>query len=119
MGTKLSDYLARSKAADTAEDAALREAFASGMTAKTEQEFPNAWTGRARSLLEEAVALLDSRENVLERVEIAALCLRAEAGELPPDDLASLEHYFAEPACICPSDLRARGGYCGGCPAEH
>jgi ribosome-binding protein aMBF1 (putative translation factor) len=28
MGTKLSDYLAKSKAADTAEDAALREAFA-------------------------------------------------------------------------------------------
>ena len=28
MGTKLSDYLAKSKAADTVEDAALREAFA-------------------------------------------------------------------------------------------
>lgn len=32
MGTKLSDYLAKSKAADTAEDTALREAFAASFT---------------------------------------------------------------------------------------
>ena len=31
MGTKFSDYLAESKAADTPEDAALREAFAAGI----------------------------------------------------------------------------------------
>lgn len=32
MGTKFSDYLAESKAADTAEDAALRAAFAARIT---------------------------------------------------------------------------------------
>ncbi len=32
MGTKFSDYLAESKAADTPEDAALREAFAASIT---------------------------------------------------------------------------------------
>ncbi len=31
MGTKFSDYLAKSKAADTLEDAALREAFAASI----------------------------------------------------------------------------------------
>jgi ribosome-binding protein aMBF1 (putative translation factor) len=31
MGTKFSDYLAKSKAADTPEDAALREAFAASI----------------------------------------------------------------------------------------
>ena len=32
MGTRFSDYLAKSKAADTPEDAALREAFAASIT---------------------------------------------------------------------------------------
>lgn len=32
MGTRFGDYLARSKAADAPEDAALRESFAAGIT---------------------------------------------------------------------------------------
>ena len=79
---------------------------------------PGIWGTRAQRLVEQALSEVIDGIDAIGTLEGAIACLKAEAGELSPDDLADLERYFAVPVCICPPDLLERGGHRGGCPVH-
>lgn len=74
------------------------------------------WGRLAKDALERALDEVESGRDAISTVSLALDCLRAEVGELPQDTLECLEALYAEPECICPPDLVARGGFKGGCP---
>jgi hypothetical protein len=77
------------------------------------------WSAHAERLLEQALAEVQDNTDAIPTVDAALHVLRAEAGELPEDETASLAYSLDwESECICPPDLVARGGFRGGCPVH-
>lgn len=76
------------------------------------------WSIRAQKAIEQALDEVTDNTDAMPALSLAMACLQAEAGELDPDEMASLEASYAEPACICPPDLLNRGGHKGGCPVH-
>jgi hypothetical protein len=76
------------------------------------------WQERAREATEKALGEILDDEDPLGSLSLAAACARAWQGELPAGEEADLDFSYAEPTCICPPDLLARGGHRGGCPVH-
>jgi hypothetical protein len=76
------------------------------------------WNARARKLAERALGEIIDGIDAIPALDEAIAVLRAEAGELSPDDMADLEQAAAGPGCACPPGLLARGGHRGGCPVH-
>jgi hypothetical protein len=80
------------------------------------------WSDWIEKLLQQALDEAQSNSEAIPTVDLALHALRAEAGELPEDETASLAaslaDLFREAVCICPPDLVARGSYRGGCPVH-
>jgi hypothetical protein len=89
---------------------------------ETGKETAAIWTQRAQRLLEAALGEVIDGVDAIPTVEAAAAALRIACGELPAEELEGYPFPGEErtgPACICPPDLLARGGYRGNCPATH
>jgi hypothetical protein len=78
------------------------------------------WGKRAEEALKRALDKVRGSIDAIADVTLALDCLRAEAGELPPDVLADLIADYEDdgPACTCPPELVERGGFKGGCPVH-
>jgi hypothetical protein len=75
------------------------------------------WSERAEAALEEALVAVRDGVDAIPAVTAALDCLRAEAGELSQEDVAALAEMFTPgPACTCPPELVARGGFRSSCP---
>jgi hypothetical protein len=92
---------------------------ASEIIAMTEGLFA-LWDGRAKRLVEQALAEWESEEQHA-TLSAALACLRIADGDLPPDDLDGYP-FPGEPedlsGCICPPEMLARGGFKGRCPVH-
>ena len=73
---------------------------------------------RGKRWLDMARELLDGDPSDVDTAT-AIYYLRADMGDLPPDELAEMVRSLTEaeegPTCICPPELLARGGFKGGC----
>lgn len=77
------------------------------------------WGDRAERLLEAALDKLRSGEEAWMEISAAEAALRIEAGDLPAEELDGYPFPGEDtaPECICPPDLKARGGFTSTCPA--
>lgn len=79
-------------------------------------EFVAKWDARAKELVEQSLCEWDT--DVLPLLDAAMIALRIMQGEASEDELAGWWDEDDPPACICPPDLVARGGFKGGCPVH-
>lgn len=82
------------------------------------------WVGRVEKLLDEALVRLreGGGDEVLMAISAADAAMRVVMGDLEPEEMECYP-FPGEPvpenclpACICPPELVARGGFKGGCP---
>lgn len=81
----------------------------------------SAWGVRAERLLEQALSDVRDGVDAIPVVTAALTALRAETGDVPPDDMDGYTfpgEQRERAACLCPPALRTRGGWRSGCP-EH
>jgi hypothetical protein len=76
------------------------------------------WSVRAQEATEQALGEIIDGIDAIATLSLAMACLKAEVGELDPDDMADLDRSYNGPVCICPPDLLERGGFKGGCPVH-
>lgn len=78
------------------------------------------WGDRAERLLEDALSRLRSGGDALPEIGAAETALRIEVGQIPPDamDGYPFPGEDGDETCVCPPDLRARGGFTSACPAH-
>ena len=76
------------------------------------------WSLRAQEAIEQALGEVIDGDDAIATLSLAMACLKAEVGELDPDDMADLDRFYNGPVCICPPDRLERGGYQGGCPVH-
>jgi len=80
---------------------------------------PAQWISRAETLLESALDELRSGREPHAEIDAAKAALQIADGDL---DATELDSYFPGddkdgPACTCPPELAARGGWTSTCPA--
>jgi hypothetical protein len=78
------------------------------------------WAMRAERLLEQALQETRDGIDAIPTVDAALTALHVEAGELPTDEMDDYPFAGEETDdCTCPPELRARGGFRGGCPVHN
>jgi len=87
--------------------------------AQAREEFFALWDGRAKRLVEQALAEWEDVEQHA-TLSAALACMRIADGDLPPDELEGYPFPGEDPdvVCTCPPEMIARGGFKGDCPAR-